>query len=148
MKTQPTSHRIAAAIWLAALAWLAAPDVRAAVTDLATTPLVTASSVAVKPNLMFVLDDSGSMGWTELPDSVWGGSNYASDHCYKNSAYNKIYYNPNITYAPGVDSSGASLGDATFTAARDDGYHSYDSVTGTTDLSASFRAYDYGSGAR
>jgi len=148
MRTQPTFHAIAAAIWLAALAGLGAPDVRAAVTDLAATPLVTASSVAVKPNLMFVLDDSGSMGWTELPDSVWWGSNYASDHCYKNSAYNKVYYNPSITYAPGVDSSGTSLGNATFTGARDDGYHTYDSVTGTTDLSTSFRAYDYGSGAR
>lgn len=144
MKTQPAFPMVVAAVWLAALAWTSAPVAQAAVTDLATTPLVIASSIAVRPNLMFVLDDSGSMGWTELPDSVWEGSYYALDDCYKNSTYNRVYYNPNTTYTPGIASNGTSLGNATFTAARDDGYHNYDSIVGTTDLSADFRAYKYG----
>ena len=41
---------------------------RAAVTDIADVPLFTSSSTAVKPNLMFILDDSGSMANDHLPD--------------------------------------------------------------------------------
>lgn len=42
----------------------------AGTTDLATTPMVTSDNagVAVRPNLMFILDDSGSMDWDYLPD--------------------------------------------------------------------------------
>ncbi len=42
----------------------------AALADLSTSPLVTSSSTVVKPNIMFVLDDSGSMGLDYLPDYV------------------------------------------------------------------------------
>ena len=33
---------------------------------LATAPLATSTTVAVKPNILFVLDNSGSMSWTFL----------------------------------------------------------------------------------
>ena len=48
-------------------------SVQAAVTDLATLPLSTyyaPSSVNVKPNILFVLDDSGSMHWDAMPDQA------------------------------------------------------------------------------
>ena len=45
-----------------------AANVHAATTDLAKVPLVTSSTSSVRPNLMFVLDDSGSMDWAFLPD--------------------------------------------------------------------------------
>src|SRR3989304_7598416 len=68
----------------------------AATTDLASAPLVTSSSSSVRPNLMFVLDDSGSMGWDYLPD--WANtSNQTLD---RNNAYNGVAYNPSVTYAP------------------------------------------------
>ena len=41
----------------------------AADTDIASAPLITSSSTAVKPNLMFTLDDSGSMDWEYMPDA-------------------------------------------------------------------------------
>ena len=38
-------------------------------TDIASEPLAQAAS-GVKPNIMFILDDSGSMAWDYLPDYV------------------------------------------------------------------------------
>lgn len=81
----------------------------AAPTDLATAPLETSSPTLVKPNLFFVLDDSGSMTWDFLPD--WAGSD--TDYTgipglIRNSGYNKIYYNPRNTYAPPVKYDGST----------------------------------------
>jgi type IV pilus assembly protein PilY1 len=47
---------------------------QAGVTDISTAPLETSSTTSVLPNLMFVLDDSGSMDWDFLPD--WANDNY------------------------------------------------------------------------
>ena len=44
----------------------------AGVTDLSDLPLIIASPSSVQPNLMFVLDDSGSMAFDFLPDHVNG----------------------------------------------------------------------------
>ena len=41
---------------------------QAALIDLASAPLVVSSNNVVKPNLLFVLDDSGSMSWDYMPD--------------------------------------------------------------------------------
>ncbi|RJX33293.1 MAG: hypothetical protein C4516_02560 [Oxalobacter sp.] len=51
----------------------------AATLDLATVPLTTATNTAVKPNLMFVLDNSGSMNWDYMPDWVVD-ARYCKDH--------------------------------------------------------------------
>ncbi|MDR2450933.1 MAG: hypothetical protein LBE85_04000, partial [Candidatus Accumulibacter sp.] len=40
-------------------------------TDLSNTPISGASSVEIKPNVLFILDDSYSMSWNYLPD--WAG---------------------------------------------------------------------------
>ena len=45
---------------------------QAAQTDLAQSPLETSSPAVVKPNILFVLDDSGSMDSDYLPD--WAAS--------------------------------------------------------------------------
>lgn len=44
--------------------------VRAETTDISTVPLGTSPVSAVLPNLMFILDDSGSMDWEYMPDQV------------------------------------------------------------------------------
>jgi len=90
----------------------------AALTDLSTLPLSTyyaPSSVDVKPNILFVLDDSGSMDWDAMPDqatwfedynSEYRPGNYANVDNYmppymrRNSAFNGIAYNPAIRYLP------------------------------------------------
>ena len=78
---------------LAVAATLALPPVPAgaAQTDISQVPLGTASATAVLPNLMFILDDSGSMGRQVMPDNVndnntcksyrWESSGSTSTNC-------------------------------------------------------------------
>lgn len=110
------------------------PDANAALTDLATVPLASSSTTVVLPNLMFVLDDSGSMGWTYMPDAA---GNFAQNYGYSSPQCNGVYYDPTVTYSPPVDSTGASYANSTFTAAWVDGYNT---GAGTTNLSTSFKA--------
>jgi type IV pilus assembly protein PilY1 len=69
MKSMGYGKRIACAFFAL---WLIF-DATAGVTDIATAPLETSARSAVLPNLMFVLDDSGSMQWDFLPD--WANDN-------------------------------------------------------------------------
>jgi type IV pilus assembly protein PilY1 len=75
METAVMKHRafryLRTAALLAAIVALTAPA-RAAETDIAPAPLGTAPSASVLPNLMFTLDDSGSMGFTWMPDNLRG----------------------------------------------------------------------------
>ena len=43
---------------------------QATITDINNTPLGTASTVSALPNVMVMLDDSGSMDWDYLPDNA------------------------------------------------------------------------------
>ncbi|WP_162888594.1 pilus assembly protein [Dechloromonas sp. HYN0024] len=118
-------------------AWGASDYALAAATDIAAAPIFTASTATteVKPNVMFVLDDSGSMDWNYMPDNA---ANFSGRMGFASSQCNGVYYNPAITYTPPVDAAGNSFANSTFTAAWDDGYGT---VTTTTDLSNNFRAY-------
>lgn len=102
---------------LLALVFLATP-VLAGVADIANVPLGTAS-VRPKPNVMFILDDSGSMDSTYMPDEMWDQTTYG----YRSSQCNGVAYNPSITYLPPVDYQGTSYPNATFTDVWRDGYN-------------------------
>lgn len=65
----------------------------ASATDISQTPLSTSS---VNPNIIIGYDDSGSMGWTYLPDSISNSSLKSDYH------YNPLAYNPNRIYRPWV----------------------------------------------
>ncbi|MBI5890536.1 MAG: hypothetical protein HZB47_07650 [Nitrosomonadales bacterium] len=75
---------------------------------LATQPMATSTASNVKPNIMFILDDSGSMGWDYLPD--WANDNdpttgvdySTTPGLFKNNGFNGVAYNPAITYKPPV----------------------------------------------
>ena len=112
----------------------------AASVALASSPLATSTTSSVKPNVMFVLDNSISMGYQHMPDLAtdmmsttvfrFGYYGHRSSQC------NQIYYNPAITYLPPVDASGTAYANSSFTAAQDDGFN----PGTTTDLSKSFKA--------
>ena len=106
----------------------------AATTDIANAPLASSSSTVVKPNVMFVLDDSGSMSFTYLPDTAVKFHNH---YGYLSSQCNGAYYNPNITYLPPLDSTGASYPNASFNAARSNGF---DSTSAPDNLGSQFIA--------
>ncbi len=76
--------------------------------SLATAPLANSSVTVVKPNLMFILDNSGSMGDNTVPD--WAGLfSYTNAWYFKNADFNGLAYNPAVTYEKPVlyDASGA-----------------------------------------
>lgn len=83
-----------------ALAFLmVAGEAGGALTDLSDAPLVTSGPVTVKPNVQFILDDSGSMDRDYMPDWV-GNSSLAYER--SNSDYNGVAYNPAVTYTKPV----------------------------------------------
>ena len=134
-------------------ALLASGTVQAAI-DIASAPLETGSTV--DPNIMFLLDDSGSMLQGMMPENLEDNANVndscsKSTHagmsmCYYNTtgrAYlasahlNKLYYDPTITYPVPTKADGTTFGPATYTAAKVDGYVSGSS---TVNLSSGYRA--------
>lgn len=108
---------------------------------LATSPLATSTTSSVKPNVMLVLDNSGSMDWDHMPDdSGDGGSKVLFTYGYyglRSSQCNQVYYNPAETYLPPVYADGTSYPNASFTGAWTNGFST---GSGTVNLSTSFRA--------
>jgi len=109
----------------------------AALTDLAQAPINFLLASPVKPNILFILDDSGSMQSSYLGDEVVERQ-YQNAIGYRSSLCNKIYYNPQVSYPVPVDANGVPYPQQSFVAARYDGFRS-DSVT--VDLSTSFMAW-------
>ena len=105
-------------LFLLCLCGLAAAAAQAALTDIASAPLKTAGA---KPNVMLILDDSGSMQWSFLDDSV-KTKGYQNTVGYRSALCNKLYYNPDSVYAPPLGANGAVLPDAPFDAAWLVGY--------------------------
>ena len=103
---------------------------QSAVTDIYNEPLAQAAA-NVKPNLMFILDDSGSMDQDYTPDYINDSGSGAScldsgdddsgsiagspDSCragdppYMSPDFNTQYYNPAIYYRPGAEYDGTDL---------------------------------------
>ncbi|NOT18240.1 MAG: hypothetical protein HOP20_09290 [Sulfuriferula sp.] len=69
---------------------------QAATVALATAPLNTTTTATVLPNLMFILDNSGSMGANYLPDKA--GSYSGDVTIYNNPKFNGVMYDTNIRY--------------------------------------------------
>ncbi|NHQ85721.1 PQQ-binding-like beta-propeller repeat protein [Iodobacter sp. HSC-16F04] len=100
-------------------------------------PLSTLSVGDIKPNVMFIIDDSGSMAWSFMPDSV---INWRNNVGYHNAYCNGVYYNPKTTYLAPKNANGTDMPNASFTAAWYDGFSS--GSTRTYNLSNGFFAYD------
>lgn len=153
MHPLPALYRFLAALLLACLV---GQPLRAAV-DIADAPIMVGSAVA--PNLMFLLDDSGSMQWEVMPDEnlyfayylfpvpfgLYGGSTYTSQvptfqdnniHNFfsRSPDNNAVFYNPQTTYKPWIRHTGVSFGDVSPTAAP---YNPSDTSHGTLNLTAS-----------
>lgn len=106
-------------------------------------PLQTGSDVPA--NIMFLIDDSGSMNFEYMPDALhygwaaplrciswdrWGrcngSANYGTDVTYPwyySSHVNTSYYNPNVKYSLPVNASGATLDQPSFNNAWMDGFN-------------------------
>jgi type IV pilus assembly protein PilY1 len=104
--------------------------------NIAPEPLPNATT-SVRANIMFILDDSGSMGWDFMPDYIddmhnptgtppttagcydagddGGGITGAPDPCilgdppFSSADFNSMYYNPDIYYRPGANYDGTDM---------------------------------------
>lgn len=85
------------------------------------TPLLSAGS-NVKPNLMLLMDNSGSMDFVHSPDNYWTtfGSGLTPLNAYQSPNANKLYYNPRVRYNPSVSAAGTPTASATEATARAD----------------------------
>ena len=84
-------------------------------------------------NVMFILDDSGSMVFEKMPsdEASSGLTDTVSDKSYVN---NTIYYNPNTTYLPWMTAAGTRMtGGTSYTSA----YADLSLASGTINLSSS-----------
>jgi len=120
-------------------------------------PLQTGFVGVIPPNVMLILDDSGSMSWTVMPKNVtWvadynrGKNNYIPNPDsyydtpeYRSYTHNVIYYNPTTTYLPwrkgAVPESEERLPPADIRAVADN----TNDLTGSMDLRNNPNAYFY-----
>ena len=111
---------------------VAALAAAAGATDISLTPLATLSNIAAKPNIMFILDSSGSMASPYMPDDAAPTSTesyaFAAHQC------NGLAFDPTQSYPPPLNADGTSKANVSFTAAPVDGYNATlaDSTTSTT----------------
>ncbi|KQM80183.1 pilus assembly protein [Xylophilus sp. Leaf220] len=91
-------------------------------------PVITLRTVSAKPNLMFILDSSGSMAWDFMPDDMgypdryYGRVSMTDRIGFWSSQCNGVAYDPDYAYTPPVKADGSTYGNASFTAAWNDGY--------------------------
>ena len=133
----------------ALLVFFVGASAHAQITDIATAPLVTSSASAVGPNLMMLLDDSGSMDWDFLPD--WATT--SDNTIFKNNKYNGVAYSAAVTYSPPVyfNSDGTvntstypsmtAANTSTWSQVPNDGYHKQSTSTSSLVGNASFYTF-------
>ena len=112
-------------------------------TDISTTPIITSAAALVKPNVMLLMDASGSMGRTHMPDEVETITGVRSIG-YKSVQCNSLYYNPAVKYVLPRDFNNDPFLPVTFNAAPYAGFGAYYSPQdlSTTDLRSKFVAYE------
>jgi type IV pilus assembly protein PilY1 len=103
--------------------------------DVSPFPFTKDSANAVRANLMFIMDDSGSMGWTHLPDDDVTRHGY----CYGFKDINRIAYDPALNYQTPVSADGTPMPTANFFAALANGYSAF---SFTVDLSNNLNLYN------
>ena len=108
----------------------------AATFNISQKPLILNETVA--PNLILTLDDSGSMRWAFVPDSING---LHSTRRAKSADFNPMYYNPSVTYRiPKRYDSNGNVSETpystSFTAAYNNGFSN---SRGTYNLSNDYR---------
>lgn len=105
--------------------------------DIPDDPLTTGARVA--PNILFILDDSGSMTYVAMPKDITNWDYLDDDITDKSYVNNTIYYDPSKTYRPWLKADGESrmTGGTSYTSA----YSDTDRASGKIDLSQETQTY-------
>ena len=73
-----------------------APAAIAVTVDLSHTPLVIGTTMAIPPNIFFILDDSS----TVFRVGAGFGEQRRGKQLLQDAGYNRMYYDPTVTYTP------------------------------------------------
>lgn len=103
------AHKMKPASLAALLFGCFAAGSHAALTDIASAPLIVSFGVPVKPNVLVIMDDSGSMAETYLPEVAWRGYGRYS---FRAAQCNGMGYDAAASYPLPMDASGATLAPA------------------------------------
>jgi len=141
----------------ASLVCLAAQPAAAGTVTISSTPLATAGGSSILPNLLFILDGSGSMDWDYLGDYVndnnkcmarstgnttctFGDAPYNAGG---QKGFNGVAYDPLYNYKPGLNSNGTTVkaSPLTVTAVPNDAYGAQSASN--TDITASVQDVRY-----
>jgi Tfp pilus tip-associated adhesin PilY1 len=137
-------HRICAQFIFCVLLLVPLGTAWAQLADIATVPLVGASTGGAPPNIMLLVDTSNSMSWTHMPDQLEAVGAKQSIG-YKASECNALYYNRNRTYTVPFDAANAALPTPAFNSAPKNYYidaYTNNGVITYVDLSKNFQAHD------
>ena len=120
-----------------------ASSAHAGPTDISNSPIAAATSAAVKPNIMLLMDASGSMARTHMPDELETTAGPTSIG-YKSAQCNVLYFNPSQTYTLPKRFDGTFFPAPAFAAAPYAGFGAYYAVPdlSVTNLNNQFVAYD------
>ncbi|VTU39088.1 Tfp pilus assembly protein, tip-associated adhesin PilY1 [Variovorax sp. PBL-H6] len=139
LRQQARDWRVQSLLLLMAVSgWIGwAGTSRAAETFILDEPLATRPNVKAKPNMLFVLDDSGSMNWSYMPDELGASVNatdqpYTGKYGYWTPQCNGTAFDPSLAYPPPLNADGSSFPNSSFRSARSDGF----AGTGSVDLGA------------
>src|SRR5664280_2372741 len=139
IQPRPSPGLRTAVCWALVLSSMISTPVLSAQTDISTSPITSTNAAQVKPNIMLLMDTSGSMGWGHMPDEVETQVGIGSIG-YKAAQCNALYYNRNQTYAIPKLASGLLFPTPSFHSAS---YDPFDITSFTmVDLSSAFKAYD------
>lgn len=115
---------------------VASTPAHAAAVTVDQSPLIIQRSLP--PNVVLMLDDSGSMAWDYMPD--WGYLSSTTNDAVRNASVNGTYYNPAVTYSPPPKADGTFYpAQTSITSAYTDGF----AASGTTDITRFTGAYPY-----
>jgi Tfp pilus tip-associated adhesin PilY1 len=130
-------------VTLLAAAVIGASSAFAAQTDISSTPFTSTTSAQAKPNIMLLMDTSGSMGWGHMPDEVETATGTGSVG-YKAAQCNVLYYNRNQKYDVPKKPDGSLFPTPSFSNARYAGYGDYYVTPDTTtvNLGGNFIPYE------
>ncbi|MDA3877025.1 MAG: hypothetical protein PF483_08040, partial [Halothiobacillus sp.] len=106
---QPRAQRALSAMLFALLALAPVFSAHAAV-SIDQSPLFI--QIPFAPNIVLMLDDSGSMGWDFMPDINYINNNNNNDALI-DASNNYVYYDPKRTYTPPIKADGTSYPNAT-----------------------------------
>lgn len=131
MKPAGSSHKLpSAGFWLIAVLAVLLTPLMAWAVNLAQSPLTT--QLQLQPNVVLMFDDSGSMRWNAMPDSL---SNTNVNQGFISGDINGVYYNPLITYAPPYTETASPpttttrMANSAFASAAFDGFSATSSTT-------------------